>query len=322
MNSDLISVIVPVYKTEKYLSRCVNSIMSQKHKNIEVILVDDGSPDNSPKLCDDLASKHENIRVIHQKNAGLSAARNTGIDNANGKYIAFVDSDDYIEKNMLGRLYQLAEKHSAQVAMLRYLEVTEKSKPGPLREKEEKVYSGEEVQMAFLELKIDSVCVGLYLKSAIQYIRFPVGKTSEDIPFNFFVFQNIERFVYVPEERYFYFYHTDSISNGKLNPNMLNYLVFRKNIYDFYCAKNNDDLIKKSEALYARAAMGLLVRMAIYGISDELDETVQKKDFIHILCKHKKAFFRSKSVPLTRKLLGFAGLHAYGLLKIIGRMKR
>ena len=300
MNSDLITVIVPVYNTEKYLNRCVNSIISQIYKNIEIILVDDGSPDNSPKLCDDLASKYNHIRVIHQENAGLSAARNTGIDNAKGKYIAFVDSDDYIEKNMIGRLYQLAEKHSAEVAMLRYLEVTEKSKSVPVIEKEEKIYFGEEVQKAFLDLKIDSVCVGLYLKCAIQHIRFQIGKTSEDIPFNFSVFQNIERFVYVPEERYFYFYHTDSISNGQLNPNMLNYLNFRKNIYDFYCLQNNDELIEKSEVLYARAAMGLLVRMALYGISDKLNEMEQKKN-LPVFYKIIKELFSNPEVYPIRE---------------------
>ena len=98
MSSELISIIVPVYKVEKYIDRCVESIINQTYKNIEIILVDDGSPDNCPKICDEWAKKDKRIRVIHKENRGVSSARNVGIDVAKGKYIGFVDSDDYIEK--------------------------------------------------------------------------------------------------------------------------------------------------------------------------------------------------------------------------------
>ena len=100
MSSELISIIVPVYKVEKYIDRCVESIINQTYKNIEIILVDDGSPDNCPKICDEWAKKDKRIRVIHKENRGVSSARNVGIDVAKGKYIGFVDSDDYIEKEM------------------------------------------------------------------------------------------------------------------------------------------------------------------------------------------------------------------------------
>lgn len=127
MSAELITVIVPVYKTEKYLKRCVDSILAQTYTNIEIILVDDGSPDKSPILCDKLANKYEQISVVHQKNGGLSAARNTGIECAHGEYISFVDSDDYIDSGMLQRLYYMIKKHNAEVAMLQYLEVNDKT---------------------------------------------------------------------------------------------------------------------------------------------------------------------------------------------------
>ena len=97
---DLVSVVVPVYNVEKYLNRCVESIVNQTYKNLEIILVDDGSLDNCPVMCDEWAKKDNRIKVIHKKNGGVSSARNAGIDKSNGKYISFIDPDDYIEENM------------------------------------------------------------------------------------------------------------------------------------------------------------------------------------------------------------------------------
>lgn len=112
-----VSIIVPVYKTEKYLKRCVDSLKNQSLKEIEIILIDDGSPDNSPKLCDDLAAEDFRIKVVHKTNEGLGMARNSGIDEASGEYIGFVDSDDYVKKDMFESLYKAAEKHNASLVL-------------------------------------------------------------------------------------------------------------------------------------------------------------------------------------------------------------
>lgn len=113
----LISVIVPVYNVEKYLDKCVDSIVNQTYKNLEIILVDDGSPDNCPKMCDDWARKDKRIRVIHKKNGGVSSARNLGINNANGECIGFVDSDDWIEKKYIQKLYETLIQEGADIAL-------------------------------------------------------------------------------------------------------------------------------------------------------------------------------------------------------------
>lgn len=112
-----VSVIVPVYKVEKYLARCIESLVCQTLSDIEIILVDDGSPDNCPMLCDQWAEKDERIRVIHKENAGLGFARNTGLDAAKGEYIGFVDSDDYVEQDMYEKLYDAAVKYNAEFAL-------------------------------------------------------------------------------------------------------------------------------------------------------------------------------------------------------------
>ncbi len=321
MNTELISVIVPVYKTERYLARCVESIVSQSFKNTEIILVDDGSPDSSPALCDEMAQKYSNVRVLRKENGGLSSARNAGIEAARGKYISFVDSDDLIEENMLQRLYTLAERFGADISMVKYAEVTEGEALPRAETASSTVYIGKDIERAFLTERIDSVCVGLYRRDAIGQTRFLHGKTSEDIPFNFEMFRKIRVFVLAPEKRYYYFYHSDSISNGALDKNMFNYLFFRREIYKYYKKNGSSELCRLAEALYARAAMGLLTRMAVYGSADGLDETECKSSLRGVLRAHKNAFFSSKYIPLSRKALGLCGLYAFPALRLAGRIK-
>ena len=114
--NELISVIVPIYNVEKYLENCVNSILNQTYDNLEIILVDDGSPDRCPELCDKFAMLDNRIRVIHQQNGGLSKARNSGIDVARGKYLVFVDSDDTIENELIRKLYICLKKYNCKMA--------------------------------------------------------------------------------------------------------------------------------------------------------------------------------------------------------------
>lgn len=116
----IISIIVPVYKVENYLQKCIDSILAQTFRDFELILVDDGSPDRCPELCDAAAEKDSRIRVIHQKNGGLSAARNAGLDAARGGWIAFVDSDDAIEPEMYEALHDSAVKENADVAVCNF----------------------------------------------------------------------------------------------------------------------------------------------------------------------------------------------------------
>jgi len=123
-----LSVIVPIYKVEQYLPKCVDSLLNQdlSPANYEVILVDDGSPDNCGAICDDYALRHENIKVVHRQNGGLSAARNSGIEIAQGEYVQFVDSDDYLEPNVLGRLVQKMEGDKLDVLRFNYQNVNER----------------------------------------------------------------------------------------------------------------------------------------------------------------------------------------------------
>ena len=117
MEEELISVILPIYNVEKYLEKCLKSVINQTYKNLEIILVDDGSKDNSPQICDEYAVKDKRIVVIHKSNGGLSDARNAGIEIAKGKYITLIDSDDYVEKDYVQFLYQLIKENNAEMSI-------------------------------------------------------------------------------------------------------------------------------------------------------------------------------------------------------------
>lgn len=117
MNNPLITVIIPCYKVEQYLPKCINSVLTQTYTNLEIILVDDGSPDNCGNICDNYAQKDSRIKVIHKTNGGLSDARNKGIDIAHGEYITFIDSDDYVSNDYIEVLYNLLKENNAQMSI-------------------------------------------------------------------------------------------------------------------------------------------------------------------------------------------------------------
>lgn len=317
--NELISVIVPVYNVEKYLERCVKSILRQTYTNLEIILVDDGSPDKSGKICDELANKDARISVIHKKNGGASSSRNAGIEFSHGEFICFVDSDDYIEKDYVMTLYNLIKRNNADLAKINYVEVNTDDYSEQSKDEKEKVFLEDDVEYAYLALKVDSACVFLYRRDLIGNTRFEVGKTSEDILFNFEIFKKAKKLVYLPANKYYYFYNIDSVSNGLLDRNMMNYLYCRKNIYEYYCATGNAVLITKSEALYARAAMGLMTRMTVYGISDELSEKECRILFKNEFMLHKKVFFKDDDIPISRKIMAIGVFYFYPVVKFLAK---
>lgn len=313
----LISIVVPVYKTERYLSRCVKSLQCQDYENIQIILVDDGSPDGSGALCDALALTDQRITVIHKANGGLSSARNAGIEQALGTYIAFVDSDDYVERDYLSTLYGLIKKNNVVLAKVDYEEVSINDYSAVDMEADAKVYRGNEVERAYLDLKVDSACVFLYNKNLIGESRFLEGRTSEDIPFNFEIFRKADSFAYLPSKKYYYYYNPESISNGPLDKNMINYLLFREEIFEYYRQRDDKYLLNKAEVLYARAVMGLMARMALYGISADMDEAQYKKLFKMSFMPHCKSFFADCDTPISRKVLAFMVFWCYGVVKML-----
>lgn len=213
-----ISIIIPIYNVEKYLPACVESILQQTYKNLEVILVDDGSPDRCPVICDELAQKDDRIRVIHQKNKGLSGARNTGIDNAQGDYLIFVDSDDTVEQTLVEELYTYAEKwNCAIVACGRNYIFEDGQIVCKIAHDESKVYGFEEAmqEMNSFRLFDMSAWAKIYRKELFEDIRFPEGKLSEDYYIMYKLFDKAQTIGYVAKPLYNYLQRQSSISRNK-----------------------------------------------------------------------------------------------------------
>lgn len=183
-NNDLISIIVPIYNAEKYLPRCIQSILNQTYKNIEVILVDDGSHDKCSEICDEFAKNDKRVKVIHKRNGGISSARNAGLDIAEGKYIGFVDNDDYIEPHMYEKLLKVLIKSNTDFAMCDYFNVDESGNilnlPGVQYNKNE-VITFEKIQSKSGYNNYNILVWNKLFKSYMfEKVRFPDGKLSED----------------------------------------------------------------------------------------------------------------------------------------------
>ena len=214
----LISVIIPIYKVENYLNRCVNSVVKQTYKNLEIILVDDGSPDNCPKLCDDWAKKDNRIRVIHKENGGLSDARNAGIDIATGRYICFVDSDDFIHSGYVEILFKNIEKEKADLAICSFEKVYGNAKVEESLDNKVTKVEGDDIFKALLTgNNVDFVVAWskLYKKELFNNLRFDVGRLHEDEFIVHKILLKCKKVVYTSAKLYYYQQRQDSIMGAE-----------------------------------------------------------------------------------------------------------
>lgn len=234
-----ISVIVPVYNVEKYLNRCIDSILDQTFVDFECILVDDGSPDNCGKICDEYANKDERIRVIHKENGGLSDARNAGIESAQGEYLSFIDSDDWIHPQMLEILYDGIVKNDVMLSVCAY-EETKDEKPF---EKIENVNFDIRNGIDFLtEDNVTAVVAWnkLYNKNLFEDIRYPIGKLHEDEFVTYKILYKAGNIAFCNEKMYMYFVNYDGITKGKITA---------KRIEDAICAWEERDAFIREHGL-------------------------------------------------------------------------
>lgn len=213
MAAPTLSIIVPVYKVEAYLKACIDSILAQTFRDFELLLVDDGSPDGCPALCDQAAEKDPRVRVIHQKNGGLSAARNAGLDIARGQWIGFVDSDDYIAPEMYEQLYRRVQQDHTKLALCEYQLVTEAGAPMPSRSAitEDTVLNREEAMARIDGGHFTVAWNRLYHRSLFDELRFPVGKVHEDEYIVHQVYWQCERISVIAQPLYFYVQRAGSI---------------------------------------------------------------------------------------------------------------
>ena len=215
-----ISIIVPVYNVEKYIRKCVDSIIAQTFSDIEIILVDDGSTDSSGIICDEYSSIDSRIRVIHKKNGGLSSARNTGIEEATGDYLGFIDSDDYISSDMFEVLYRNMLEEQADLSICGIFQCYEGKQPLKNTPWYRVLNSEEAIAIAF-EGRLFSVNAvnKLYRKELFNRVRYPEGKATEDAYVIVDILSQCNRIVATSEQKYFYFHREGSITTIKTAAN-------------------------------------------------------------------------------------------------------
>ena len=218
MTNPLISVIVPVYDVEKYLDKCVQC--AQTYTNLEIFLVDDGSPDNCGKMCEDYAAKDSRIKVIHKQNGGLADARNVAIDVTTGKWIVFVDSDDYVEPDYVENLYSLTQKYDCKIACSKFRYVFEdKEDSPPVKDSQEKECKWDALKYLFMQQHIHTGAWGkIYHRSLFATgIRYPFGLIYEDLPTTYLLLLQCDKIGYSSKRTYNYLLRSTSIEGEKFH---------------------------------------------------------------------------------------------------------
>lgn len=245
----MISIVVPIYKVEKYIRQSIDSILAQTYKDLEIILVDDGTPDNCGAICDDYAQKDSRIKVIHKTNGGLSDARNAGLRIATGDFIGFVDSDDWIEPDMFRILYDACQSSNADIAVCGFYREFSNTSISEVKLSEETVYSGSEALSKLIEGKEiqDHVWTKLYRANLWNGVSFPCGKVYEDIRTTFKTFLKADKVCTVKKPLYHYRQCSGSISEAGINEKKLQWL---EAVYEQKSFFYNKDEYKGFDSLF------------------------------------------------------------------------
>lgn len=258
--TDLISIIVPVYNVEKYLARCIDSIINQTYKNFEIILVDDGSKDKSNQICDEFSKKDCRVKVIHKKNEGVSAARNEGLKQSKGKYISFVDADDWIEKNFLFEMYSELKKYNVDYITCGYNRVYENHIEILNNNLTEELVSANEYIIKILNVQngYGFAHMKLISKEAIGNIRFNTNiSVGEDALFNIQLCKKINKFLIYNKALYNYYFNPNSVVRN-YDENYCNKYLKSMKLMDDYIRNNYFDK-KVIQNLYNYIAYHILL---------------------------------------------------------------
>ena len=220
LDSELISIVVPIYNVEKYLERCVKSLLAQTYQNIEIILVNDGTKDLSGVIAEELKEIDDRIKVFHKENGGLSDARNYGLQYATGKYISFVDSDDFVDREFIRTLYDTMMETHTDVSAVGYQMFSETVEPQVDNKKYPlEMFKGEEViEHLFTNEKYGNYAWNkLYLKTLFSDVKYPVGKKMEDLGTTYILLDKCKKISFTPQKLYYYFQRPDSILHSPDN---------------------------------------------------------------------------------------------------------
>lgn len=303
---ELVTVIVPIFNVEKYLEKCIDSIRQQTYRNLEIILVNDGSQDNSGSICDRYANLDNRIRVIHKKNGGLSDARNSGIKAANGDYISFIDSDDYIEKETYDILINSIKSNNADMAICgRWIEEELCRRELYTESKEIVMDSTEALKLYFKRRKMDaSACDKLFKKELLKDMYFPVGKIHEDIFVMDKIIMKCKKIVHVGKPLYHYVNRKGSITKTSFTEKNLDYIDAHRMAFDRFI--NNKTLKKYVLSYYFDSYIIIIDKMLSSKLDCEMEKNLVeyrkyvKKNIVRILINPHMIFKRKiKAIMLS-----------------------
>lgn len=316
----LISVIIPVYNVEKYLRRCVDSVLAQTYPNVEIILVNDGSPDNSQAICEEYARTQPSVRALKKPNGGLSSARNFGLNSALGKYVGFVDSDDWIAPDMYMHLYNLIKENDADAAQINLmLASSEDVKVSQSNEDPLVICGRDNILEYYLNTGTHqsggfSVCRCLFGTYTARKYRFREGKINEDIDWKYKVLSDCNKFVVSNRICYFYFQSGDSTTTGSMKKRDFDLFDAADELYKLTQKENNPRIRFYGEVKRARTPFSLLCRIAYFGIDRNAGD---KKQIIKELMKQHRKYLKTllkAPLPLSRKILSIALAINYNLV--------
>ena len=233
----MISIIVPVYNVEKYIRKCLDSIIGQTYTDLEIILVDDGSPDNSGAICDEYAKNDSRIKVIHKQNGGLSSARNAGLDVASGEFVTFIDSDDYIEADTISSVVDAISQKQVEIVLIREKQVNQKgetTKKVGDKPTNTTFYKGKDFLVELvLGKQINGACDKFYKRECINNLRFEEGRHhGEDMLFNVQYLDCVNTVGYVDSIKYSYVSNDDSVTHAPFNNHSVDSIYFKDKVYN------------------------------------------------------------------------------------------
>lgn len=303
MEESKISVIVPVYKVEPYLRKCLDSIVNQTHRNLEIILVDDGSPDSCGAVCDEYAAKDGRIKVIHKGNGGVASARNAGLDAATGDYIGWVDGDDWIEPEMFETMLRGAEAHDADIAICSRMEIYP-DHSFPMGWQQAELLNKEQAVALLVEDDVirSYLCDKLWKRELFQDIRFPQLKVFEDMAVMYPLFMRAERVVCLPDVLYHYEHHDGGLTAA---PSLESRMIFCRVVKERYEALEWDfpQLTERLAPVLAEAAVRIWTSYYDAPKEERMAYDAQIRDMAAFCREHYKAALEKKRFGLAGRLV-------------------
>ena len=319
----LISVIIPAYNLEKYFGKCIQSVINQSYKNLEIVLVNDGSTDSSFDICKRFSKMDSRIVLLNKENGGLSSARNYGIDNASGEYISFLDSDDFINEDMYETLVYNLEKFNCDISIVESHDIYEDNYFIKKQASEEKiiVYSKQEAMAKYFEGNFIPAWGKLYRKEIFKNIRFPLGVLNEDEAIMIRVFDSCERNIVYQDIKLYFYLKRESGSITSTKNNIKNNVDWVNNAYAnlVYISSNHANLLSKAKARYYTSIVAMLIRLVDLDSVEFNDEMKRYNDLLKI---NKKEILKNKDINLSFKVKCYIMIFNIKVYKFIRRFNK